>query len=171
VYPLQLAYFLSKQLRVPGTDPPRERPLPMWVKAILGVQAILLIPLGLGLFLAPETVAAAWPWDLPPLSAQVVAAWCLAFGVLAAQSIFEDDERRVRCAMLGYPVLGAMHVLMLLRFSEDVAWEDPSAWVYVGVVASFFVLGAFGLIAESRTPSAARKGSSPGRRRTTSTDR
>jgi len=171
IYPIQLAYFLFRQLRVPGVDPPRERPLPLWVKGILGVQAVLLIPLGLSLFLAPGTVAVAWPWELPPLSAQVVAAWCLAFGVLAAEAIVEDDWQRVRCAMLGYPVLGALHALMLVRFADDVRWGEASAWVYVGVLVSFFVLGAFGLLTESRVPGAAgRRRSAPGRR-ASATDR
>jgi len=155
IYPLQLAYFLRKQLRSPGGDPPRERSLPRWVKAILALQAIVLVPLGIGMFLLPGTVADAWPWDLPPLSAQVVAAWVLAFGVLAAHSIVENDFTRARAGMLGYPFLGAMHVLMLMRFSEDVRWDEPGAWVYVAFIASFFVLGAYGLIAESRARSGA----------------
>jgi hypothetical protein len=150
-YPLQLAYFLTKQLRALGGDPPREQPLAFWVKAILAVQAIVLIPLGIALFVAPGTVARLWPWSLPTLSAQVVAAWVLALGVLAAHTIYENDHARVRAAMLAYPLLGAMQALMLVRFSEDVRWEDPSAWVYVGVVASFFVLGAYWLVARSRS--------------------
>jgi hypothetical protein len=162
VYPIQLGYFLVKQLRTPGGDPPRVAPLPLWVKAILGVQAVLLIPLGVALFLFPATVADLWPWRLPPLSAQVVAAWVLAFGVLAAHSVYENDYLRVRCAMVGYPFLGAMQALMLLRFSEDVRWEDTSARVYVCLLVSFFVLGTWGLVAESRArPSAAQKRTRP----------
>lgn len=164
VYPIQLGYFLAKQLRTPGGDPPRVAPLPMWVKAILGTQALLLIPLGVALFLFPASMADVWPWTLPPLSAQVVAAWVLAFGVLAAHSVYENDYVRVRCAMLGYPFLGAMQALMLLRFSEDVRWEDTSAWVYVGVLISFFVLGTWGLVAESRVkPGAAQRRTRPRR--------
>jgi hypothetical protein len=164
VYPIQLGYFLAKQLRTPGGDPPRVAPLPMWVKAVLGAQALLLIPLGVALFLFPASMADMWPWTLPPLSAQVVAAWVFAFGVLAAHSVHENDYVRVRCAMLGYPFLGAMQALMLLRFSEDVRWEDTSAWVYVGVLISFFVLGTWGLVAESRVkPGAAQKRTRPRR--------
>jgi hypothetical protein len=158
IYPLQLAWFLTKQLRTPGSDPPRERLLPLWVKGLLGVHALLMVPLGIAMFLLPETVADVWPWNLPPLSAQVVAAWVLAFGVLAGHSIYENDFSRVRAGMLGYPFLGAMQVLMLVRFSEDVRWQDPSAWVYAGVIASFFVLGAYALVEESRArPGAAEK--------------
>lgn len=76
-----------KQLRTPGADPPRERTLPTWVKAILGLQAVVLIPLGIALFLLPNTVAELWPWALPPLSGRAVSAWLIAFGVLAAHSI------------------------------------------------------------------------------------
>ena len=79
-----------------------------------------------------------------------MAAWLLAFGVLAAHSIWENDFTRVRCAMLGYPFLGAMQVFMLVRFSDEVRWEDPSAWVYVAVLLSLFVLGGYGWFAESR---------------------
>jgi hypothetical protein len=43
-----------------------------------------------------------------------------------------------------------MQVLMLVRFSEDVRWEDPSAWVYLAILLSLFVLGGYGWFAESR---------------------
>ena len=165
IYPLQLAYFLTRQLRTPGGDPPRRQPLPMWVKGVLGVQAIVLVPLGIGLFLFPRDVAGVWPWALPPLSAQVVAAWVVAFGVLAGHSIVEDDFPRVRAGMLGYPFLGAMHVLMIVRFSEDIRWDEPSAWVYVAFVVSFFVLGGYGLIADSRTTGGAARRRRPTRAR------
>ncbi len=158
IYPPMLLYFFAKQIRTPGTDPPREHPLPLWVKAILGAQAALMIPLGIALFVVPGSAAELWPWDLPPLSSQAVSAWVLAFGVLAAHSVVEDDYRRVRAAMLGYPFLGAMHLVMLLRFSDDLRWESTGARVYLAVLASFFILGAWGFVTESRTrPSAAAK--------------
>ena len=136
------------------------------MKAILGLQAVVLIPLGIALFLLPNTVAELWPWALPPLSARAVSAWLIAFGVLAAHSIVENDFARVRSAMLGYPFAGALHALMLVRFSEDVRWEDPGAWVYIGFIVSFFALGAWGLLTESRAhPSAAGKRSLSSRSR------
>jgi hypothetical protein len=151
IYPPQLVYFLVKQVRAPGTDPPRERPLPMWVRAILGAHAVIMIPLAVALFVAPGVVDGLWPWTIPPLSARAIAAWVLAFGVLGAHAIVENDAGRVRAAMLGYPFLGAMHVLMLVRFGDDIRWDSAAAWVYVACVASFFVLGAYGLIAEAAT--------------------
>ena len=158
IYPIQLAIFLRKQLMAPGGDPPKERPVPLWVRAILALHAALLIPLGLALFVAPNTVADLWPWPIPPLSAQAIAAWLVAFGVLAGHSLVENEWARVRAGMLAYPFLGLMQVVMLVRFGDVIDFSDPSAWIYVGVVASFFVLGAYGLVAESRShPGAAAK--------------
>jgi hypothetical protein len=84
------------------------------------------------------------------LSAQAVAAWVLAFGVLGAHSVIENDRTRVRASMLGYTFLGAMQVLMLVRFPDDVQWDRPSAWIYLAFLASCFVLGAYGLVSESQ---------------------
>jgi hypothetical protein len=164
IYPLQLGYFLARQVRTPGTDPPRERTLPRWVRSILGLQAVVLIPLGVALFLLPSRVAELWPWVLPPLSARAVSAWLIAFGVLAAHAIVENDYVRVRAAMLGYPFAGALHALMLVRFSEDVRWERPGALVYVGFILSFFALGVWGILTESRARAGAAVSSSRGPR-------
>jgi hypothetical protein len=158
IYPIQLAIFLRRQLLVPGGDPPKMRPLPMWVRAVLPVHAAVLIPLGIALFVAPGSVASLWPWPIPPLSAQVIAAWLLAFGVLAGHSFLENEWARVRAGMLGYGFLGLMQVIMLVRFGDVIDLEEPSAVVYLVVVVSFFVLGAYGLVAESRSrPGAAAK--------------
>jgi hypothetical protein len=166
IYPVQLGYFLMKQLRTRGIDPPRERTLPAWVKVILALHALVLIPLGVALFLLPDRVGELWPWALPPLSARAASAWLIAFGVLAAHAIVENDFARVRSAMLGYPFAGAMHTLMLVRFSEDVRWEEAGALVYVGFIVSFFVLGAWGLVTESHVrPGAATRASRRSRSR------
>lgn len=168
VYPPLLLFFLVKQLRTPGVDPPRRTPLPVWVKVVLGAHAVLLIPLGIALFVVPGRLADVWPWTLPPLSARAISAWLLAFGVLGAHAIYENDLSRVRAAMLGYPILGSLHVLMLVRFSDDVRWESVGATVYLAMVASFFVLGAYGLVAVSRSePSADARRPLTGRARPT----
>jgi hypothetical protein len=142
IYPPMLAYLLSRQLRIPGGDPPRTRPLPAWVRGVLAAHAMIMVPLGLGIFAAPRTVGRLWPWPLTPLTGRVLAAWTLALGVLAAHALWENDPTRVRSALIAYPFFGAMHVVALARF-PDLA-PGPGAWVYLGVVASAFALGAYG---------------------------
>lgn len=147
LYPIQLGLQLVKQMKIPGIDPPRVMALPRWVKAILLTHAVVLIPVGLGMFIAPGIASPWWPWAVPALSARVLSAWALAFGVLAAHAIYENDVDRIKVALLGYPVLGLLHVIALLRFDEAVQWHEPGAWYYVGFVASTFVLGAYGWVA------------------------
>jgi len=161
IYPIQLAVFLRKQLLAPGGDPPKIRPIPLWVRGILAAEAALLIPFGIALFLAPSRVGELWPWPIPPLSAQVIAAWVLAFGVLAGHSMLENEWARVRAGMLGYPFLGLMQVVMLVRFGDVIDFGDPSAWIYLAVIGSFFILGAYGLAAEFGSRAGAAASSTP----------
>jgi hypothetical protein len=102
-----------------------------------------MVPLGLALFAAPETVGRLWPWALTPLTGRVMAAWVLALGVLAAHAIWENDPDRIRSALVAYPFFGAMHVVAVLRFTNDLE-PGPAAWVYAAVVASTFALGIYG---------------------------
>jgi hypothetical protein len=146
IYPIQLGLLLAKQLRTPGVDPPRTVPLPAWVRGILLANAVVLLPLGVLMFVAPGLVDSLWPWDVPALSARALAAWVLAFGVMAGHSFIENDFDRVKVGLWSYPVLGVLHVIALVRFGEVVQWEEPGAWVYVGFIASTFVLGAYGIV-------------------------
>src|SRR5215207_416450 len=52
----------------------RHRLTPLFV-----VKAVLFGVLGLGLLLAPDAVAAAWPWTLPPLLGQLYGCFFLTF--------------------------------------------------------------------------------------------
>jgi hypothetical protein len=158
VYPVQLLWMLRKQLMTPGGDPPRTRPLPGWLKATFAGQALLLFPLGAVMFVAPSTIAPGWPWTaeqggaIAPLSMQALSAWALAFGVLAAHSLRENDVNRIRCGLLAFPVMVVLHVVALLRFGGVMVWSRPSAYVYVAYLASGAVVGAYGIRNWRRPP-------------------
>lgn len=144
IYPPMLVVLLVRQLRIPGGDPPRAAPLPGWVRATLGGHAAILIPLGVALFVAPDTVGRLWPWTLTPLTGRVVAAWLLALGVLGAHAIRENDFSRTKVALLAYPFLGTMYVGAVARFPDDMQWGEAGAYAYLLFVASTFALGFYG---------------------------
>ena len=152
LYPPMLLYMLFRQVRTPGVDPPRGRPLPAWVRVMLGLQALVLIPLGVVMFVAPETAAKVFPWALTPLTSRVLSAWCLAFGALAVQAIRENDLERVWVALAASSVLAVFHTISLLRFGEDVEWSRPGAWVYLALIAMWYVLPAWAYLARRRRP-------------------
>lgn len=151
LYPVQLAWMLAKQLRTPGGDPPRTRPLPGWLRAVFWAHAIVLIPVGAVMFLAPDAMSGGWPWTttdggpIATLSLQALSAWVLAFGVLAAHAIRENDVDRIRPALLAYPVLVVLHAISLARFGGVMRWGGPGAYVYLAYLASCAVVAAFGI--------------------------
>src|SRR3954471_4260094 len=158
VYPVQLIWMLRKQLMTPGTDPPRTSPLPGWVRAVFVGQALVLIPVGAVMFVAPTVVGPGWPWTaegggaIAPLSVQALSAWVLAFGVLAAHAVRENDVHRVRCGLLAFPVLVVAHGIALLRFGDVMVWSRPSAYLYVAYLASGAAIAVYGIRHWKRPP-------------------
>jgi hypothetical protein len=146
LYPIQLGALFIRQMGTPGEDPPRTTPLPTWVKAVLAAHAVVLLPVGAIVFVTPSLAGSLWPWTVPPLSSRALSAWVLAFGVLAAHMIWENDVDRTTVALWCYPVLGALHLVALARFGGAVRWSSPAAWFYVAFLASTFLLGAYGYV-------------------------
>jgi hypothetical protein len=147
IYPVMLGLLLARQLRAPGGDPPRSEPVTAWVRVVLGVHAVILIPLGLALFVAPKSVGQIWPWALTPLTGQVISAWILALGVLAAHVLWENDLDRVRIALITYPALVVLQAIALARYPDDMHWTEPGAWIFLAFLASMLVVGVYGLLA------------------------
>ncbi len=78
IAPPVMVVLLVRQWRTLGVDPDRTRPLATWLRILLGVQALVLIPAGAGLFLAPQLSPQLWPWVLTPLTARAIGAWLIA---------------------------------------------------------------------------------------------
>jgi hypothetical protein len=150
IYPVMLAVVMRRQLQAPGGDPPRQAPLALWARAILAVQAVVLIPLGIGLFAAPGTFDSLWPWQLTDLTAQMCGAWVLAFGVFSGGMLWENDLNRVAPFLSSFAVLGALQAIAVARYPDDMQWEEPAAWIYIAFIASTFVLAAYGWLVARR---------------------
>jgi hypothetical protein len=151
VVPLGYGVFWVRQLRVAGGDPPRQAPLPTWLRFILGVQAAIMLIWGTALFLVPQTMAALWPWALTPLTGQAVGAWLIGVGVTAAQMCWDNDFGRVYAGMAGYAVLGALQLLALARYGGGtVDWSGAGGWIYLLFVLSVISVGLYGWLEARR---------------------
>ena len=140
-----------RQLRIAGGDPPRQAPLPTWLRFVLGVQAAIMLIWGTALFLVPQTMAALWPWALTPLTGQAVGAWLIGVGVTAAQMCWENDFGCVYAGMVGYAVLGALHLLALARYvGGTVDWSEAGGWIYLLFVLSVLSVGLYGWLGARR---------------------
>ena len=155
VVPVCLAWLWVVQSRQPGADPPRLRRLPGWVVLVV-VQAVVLVPVGSWLMLAPLSAATAWPWALTPLTATVVGAWALSLGVAAAHSRLEGDPARLRPAAYVSIALAVLEAIALARYGDAMRWDSVGAVAFVGFLVVAFATGVGSLAAQRRGVTARR---------------
>jgi len=155
VVPVLMVVLTVVQLRQPGVDPPRDRPLPTPLMVIVGVQALVFIAMGAALFVAPERASGWWPWTLTPLTGRAIGAWVFSLGIAAAHSLWERDARRVRPAALADVTFFVLQGLALIRHGDDVDWDKPVSIVYVVALGMSFVAGLWALSVAKGPPTAA----------------
>src|SRR5919107_1321866 len=134
VVPLAMIVVLViQQRRPPG--PVDRLALPWGLRVALLVQGGLMFAVGAALFLVPGTAAALWPWMLTPLTARMVAAWLLAFGVGVILAAADGDLGRLDIAVWAYGLLAVLEVVVVVRFPGTVRWSAPAIWVYLALAA------------------------------------
>jgi hypothetical protein len=156
VVPVGLAVVIVRAHRSPGVDPPRRAPLPRWLQVPLVLHAVVLVPVAVALLVAPTSAPTLWPWPLTPLTAQMVAAWLLAFGVVAVGALVEDDLDRLAGPALAYAVFGLLQMLALAVYGDAFRWGSGPATAYLVVLATVPVVGGAGWITARRHPSSPR---------------
>ena len=134
-----------KQLRVRGDDPPRTAPIPGWIVALVSLQAVIALAVGVLLFLAPSTADEIWSWPLSPLTSRTVAAWSLALAAGLGFTAWQRDWTRVRIATPTYVAIPVLQFVALARFSDTVDWGDLKLWAYVVYLGGVLLLGLYGL--------------------------
>jgi hypothetical protein len=145
--PIWLVIMGIVQARMAGSDPPRDAPLPGWLRLVLAGQAVLLAATGLVLFVAPTV--AWWPWTLTPLTGRAVGAWLLGIAVIAGQAAWENSWERVWGAMVGFMLLGVLQLGALARYGDEVRW-GAAAVLYVAVLVIVLAIGIYGSLAGRR---------------------
>jgi hypothetical protein len=142
--PLTMVVCLVRQERTPGRDPVAAHPVPRLLRAALAVEAAVLLGVGATLWVAPSTATSLWPWPLTPLTARVVAAWLIAFGVAAAIAAVVGDLARLRTSAVAYAVFGLLSLVALVRFSDTVDWSGVPGWVLLAMTVAIAGTGVVG---------------------------
>lgn len=146
VVPLIMGWLLIRQGTLTGGEPPRAALLPKWTRVVLVIQAVIMLPIGAGLFFFPLAVAPIWPWGLTALTGRAIGAWLFSIGVIAAHAAYENDWGRLRSFAVSYTLLAVMQLLALLRFGSEIDWAAPAGWVYVLFLLSIGMVGLSGLL-------------------------
>jgi hypothetical protein len=149
VIPPALLAALVREERAPGTDPPAGPPVPAVLRAALAVESAVLLVVGIVLWIAPSTATSLWPWPLTPLTARVLAAWLVAFGVATLLAALAGDLARLRTSAIAYAVFGGLTLVCLARFPDTVDWAGAPAWVLLGTTVAVLVTGLAGWRAAS----------------------
>jgi hypothetical protein len=144
VIPVAMAVLLVRQERTPGEDPPPRHPVPTVLRVPLALESAVLLVVGALLYIDPATAEWVWPWPLTPFTARVVAAWLLAFGLATALAAVAGDLRRLRTSTIAYTVFGVLALVAVARFAATMEWDEPPAWIFIGVAVAVVLTGAAG---------------------------
>jgi hypothetical protein len=140
---LMLVLFLPQE-RAHGVDPAPRHPVPVWLRIALAAESVVLTVVGTALYVVPSTSERLWPWTLTPLTARVVAAWLLAFGLATALAAFSGDLRRLRTAAIAYAVFGVLVIVSEIRFFATMDWNDPRTITFALMSVAVVLTGAVG---------------------------
>jgi hypothetical protein len=126
-------------------------PMPIWLAALIGSQGVIMAGVG-GILLvrtievhelAPDAMRF-WPWRLTPLTAGIVGAWLIAFGVAALTAIWQRDLVDLVVPAAGYAAFGLFELLVLFRYRADVRPDSAWPWAYLVFLATILLAGAYG---------------------------
>jgi len=122
------------------------KPLPQWARWGYLLQAILLLPAGLLLFLAPASIIPLWAWKLTPLTARAISAWLIAYGVACVAVNRENNSFNtsgVRASLFAFCIL---QCIALARYFSSFDLSKPLAWVYLLVLTVGVIVAVPGLL-------------------------
>jgi hypothetical protein len=145
VVPL-LVYLTWSQVRRSGPVGHRGRPFPGWLRAVLCLQALVMLSLGGALFVAPVGASSLWPWALTPLTGRAIGAFLVGFGAAAAFAVVENEIGRLHGAALAYATLGALELAAAALRGGDFTAPAVGVALYVAFCASVLTVGLYGAV-------------------------
>ena len=131
------------QPRAPATG----ATLPSGLRAVLAVQGLVMVGVGVALFVAPTDADSLWPWKLTPLTARAIGAFVTGFGAAALHALIENRLERFEGAALAYTLLGVLELIGAGRYTETFDGDSVETCAYVAFLASVVAVGLWGAVA------------------------
>jgi hypothetical protein len=160
VIPLASVLVVVRQERRRSPPGAAVRPMPRWLTVLLAVEGAVLGTAGLVLFASGATVhhhepriaAGFWPWELMPLSAQVIGAWFIALALAAALAIHQHDLHRLLVSCVTYTAFGVFQFVAVIWYAPHLRRDDVWLWGYLALLAAIVLTGAYGWWAAGESP-------------------
>jgi hypothetical protein len=152
VIPLACLAVVVRQERHRNRRGPALRPMPEWLTAVLATEGAVLGAAGVVLYASGSTVhhheprvaAGFWPWELMPLSSQVIGAWLIALGLAAALAISQGDLSRLLVSAVTYCAFGVFQFVAVFWYWPQLRRDDVWLWGYLLLLAAIVLTGAYG---------------------------
>jgi len=129
-------------LRNRSTDPgfnKSELSMPRLVRVVIGIVGGLTLITGIFLFLRPELIISAWPWQLTPLTARVLGALFALTGVgelaIALDVRWISARIALQSQMIGIVAIGLAIAFSWSNFNQ----ANPLTWIFIASILFLFV--------------------------------
>lgn len=109
-----------------------DRTLPIWVKIVLVVSALMQIVFGLRLLFDPASITSMWPWPLTPITARLLGASTLVSVPLALLSVWFNRYSAARLPMIMIICYRVLQLAAGFMHFERFELTDPTTWNYFG---------------------------------------
>ncbi len=154
--PPLLGWMWVQQRKIPGSDPEKAAPLPIFLVGGLAVVATTFLAYGLALMLFPQQAGALWPWTLNPegstyksFTEPYFGCWLVGLGLVTARATWEADYHRNRPVFAPLLLLGILQGGALWRYGEMLHGGLSSA-IWIGGILFVTLLGATGVLLSPR---------------------
>jgi hypothetical protein len=147
--------WLRNRRADPGTPDAKDLVVPRVVRVVTGLAGAALLLLALGMFLVPEAIIPAWPWQLYPATCRSIGGWLSAPGVCYLLFAFERRWSAWRIILQHQAIAVGLILVAVARTWDEFKPSSLTTWLYVGGMA-FFLAATLGLLLfmDSRNTSA-----------------
>ncbi len=153
VVPLACLLVVAREERRRRPSGAVRRPMPDWLTVVLTVEGAVMFTAGVVLFaggttvhhqVEPEPAANFWPWELTPLSAQIVGSWHIALAVAAALAIRQGDLGRLFVSGVTYTAFGVFQFVAVAWYWPQISRHDARLWIYFFFLVAIVLTGLYG---------------------------
>jgi hypothetical protein len=147
--PPLLLFGIAAQLRAEqgGGADTGGRTLPGALRALIALEAAVMLAVSALLLLAPDTATDLWPWALTPLTSRALGAFTLGVALVGLIVARENRLFPFGGVALAYVALGALQLLALALHAGDLGDDGAANAAYIAFCAAILATGAYGSIA------------------------
>jgi hypothetical protein len=160
--------WLRNRRTDPGILDANDVVVPQAVRVATGIAGAALLLLAASMFLVPDVIIPAWPWQLYPATCRSIGGWLSAPGVCYLLFAFEPRWSAWRIILQHQAIAVGLILLAVPRAWDEFEPASAATWLYVGGMA-FFLIATIGLLlfmdsrrsqARASAPVAAKRASS-----------